>query len=465
MLPDLSAMPHDALHTHPVAHTGPSLDTIADEELAEIVTRQLRDEIAPLPNVAPNSPATWLYISRLGDRVKAMRIALPAFGRGQTGFAMLHPLQVMAELMRLDPVESERRQTETAVQFRQRLSRVINQRVVYVEIADLQSTPDSMISPIQAQLLNNAAEDAFTDQVDPTLTNNVSARVARAVWYGSHGHSITIYRAMDWVLVNGVDQTAIALSAHPPAAMPTVTNGILNHLINANLSRSPGGQMRGQKVSRLILRAARVDSPAAIRALQGMRPRSLNETLGHVRNAVLAAAINGSFNAMAELAVPNVIMTNVAGVSPPLSATHCLDAMMQANTTVQFQVVYSAFQAGTAHDAAQISALNLARIGRLDEMIFRDVHGQAAPVTAAELIPMADIPNQPIGSIYAYQLVRDILSDRPETGQPHPNRAELAAFAITRMHPQVTGLAERTLLQHSGLPEYQNYDAQSDAFG
>lgn len=441
------------------------LSSVSDDELAEIVKRQLLD--VQDPNLAPNSPGTWVYYLALADRVKTLRAAMPTFGRGPAGFNMLGPTRLMAELMHIDPIEFERRQTESLVQFRQRLTHMINQRVSFVQIAERQGMPNHVTAPADAAFLNNAAADAFTDQADPTLTNDMAARVARAVWYGGHGHSITIYRAMDWVIQNNQDQTAVTLSAMPPAAVPTVTNGILNHLINANLRRTVGGQMRRRKVSRLIVAAAQQNSHLAIRALHGMTPQSLNEAQGHVGQAVLAAAQNNSAAVMAELARPNMIQP-VGGVASNLGAAHCHLAIQRATTTAELRILYGAFANGTVYGNNQIMGLNGMRRERMLRMLRRDLdaESQLLPVLPHELHFLAVLPNQPIGSGNAFQLIMAILNDRVVDGQPqpHPHRALLVTFAITHLLPQVTTATERANLHFSGFAEFENYDFASNTF-
>ena len=126
-LPNLSAMPHDALHNHNrAAPTSATFDDLGNDELAEVVAQSLLD--IPDPNLGPTANQTRQFHVALCERIRRWHEAVPVLARGNTGTAMLRPLMIMANRMRIDPVETTIGLNETAQQFVQRLNATLAAR-------------------------------------------------------------------------------------------------------------------------------------------------------------------------------------------------------------------------------------------------------------------------------------------------------------------------------------------------
>ena len=82
-------------------------------------------------------------------------------------------------------------------------------------------------------------------------------------------------------------------------------------------------------------------------------------------------------------------------------------------------------------------------------------------------MPLAVVPNCWLGSANAYLLIDSILGRAYADGTPfpHPNRDTLAPFAMQHLHPQVTDIGDRVLLELSDWPEYRGYRAPTNTFG
>lgn len=461
LLPNLSAMPHDALHNHPTMRTEARFDDLNPDELAEVVAQSLLS--VPAPNFGPGSTARLQYLNWLCDRIRNWNDAVPILARRRAGTAMLRPLRLMADLMELDPIETAQMPNETPLQYVQRLDEILVNRCRWVGYAWRYEVHHALLGG-QMDYFLDAGEVALSTTTDPMLNGFLTKRVARAIWYGRQGDSRCIYRAMERLIQQQQDQIPITLSALPPAAAPTLTFPALDHFINANLNRPIGQRVTSINVSRLILQAARTGSHLAIRQLVNMRHDSL--TIEHLRNAIEAAVLQTNFQIMTELNANNAIVLDAYDGPQRIAVLHMDRALRAVTTAAQLQVLYSAFADGSQFSQGQMRQLNFERATMMRDLINAHRYSQhVAPVTVPQLMYLAVVPGHPIGSHNARTLIEQILGNEGALAAPHPNRAQLAPFAMQYLHPQVTDVSERMQLELSDLPEYANYDAPSNTFG
>ena len=457
-VPNLSAMPLDALHNHPTMRTEVQFDDLNADELAEVVAQSLLS--VPAPNAGNTSRLQ--YLNGLCDRIRDWNEAVPILARRHAGTAMLRPLKLMADLMELDPIETAQMPNEQPFNYVHRLDEILVNRCRWVKYA-WQYEVNHVLLGGQMDYFLDAGQVALSTTTEPMLNGFLTKRVARAIWYCRHGDSRCIYRAMERLIQQQQDQIPITLSALPPAAAPTLTLPALDHFISANLNRPIGQKVSSINVSRLILQAARSGSHLAIRNLVNMRHNSL--TIEHLRNAIEAAVLQTNFQVITELNGINVIeLDEYSG--PQRIHVHFMDRALRAVTTVaQFQVLYSVFTDGSYYSLSRIRILNANRAEMMRDRINAHRYSpHVAPVTVPQLMYLAVVPGHPIGSHNARELIMQILGNDGALAAPHPNRAELAPFAMQYLHPQVTDRSDRVILELSDLPEYANYNAQTNTF-
>jgi len=460
--PNLSAMPLDALQNHPTARTAARFDHLNPDEIAEVVAQSLLS--IHVPNFGAGATDTLHYLNGLCERVRGWHDAVPILARGDTGTAMLRPLRVMADLMQLDPIETVQLPHEAPLQYVQRLNGILAERCKWVGYA-WQYEVNHVLTGGQMDYFLDAGEEALSTTMDPMLNGALTKRVARAIWYGRHGDARCIYRAMSRLIQQQQDQIPITLSALPPAAAPPLTFPALDHFISANLNRPMGQQVHSLAVGRLILQAARTGSHLAIRQLVTMRPNSLSAHGDQLRNAIEAAVLQTNVQVMTELNANNVIVLDEYDRTQHIHVAHMDRALRAATNAAQLQVLYSAFTDGSQFSQNQIRELNYERTTMMRDRIRAHRYSQhVAPVTVPQLMYLAVVPGHPIGSHNASNLIKQILGNEGALAAPHPNRAQLATFAMQYLHPQVTDVSERVQLELSDLPEYANYHAQTDTF-
>jgi len=460
--PNLSAMPLDALHNHPTMHTEAQFDDLNADELAEVVAQSLLS--VPAPNFGGAATARLQYLNWLCDSVRSWHDAVPILARRRAGTAMLRPLKLMADLMELDPIETARMPNEQAFQYVQRLNGILANRCRWVGYA-WQYEVNHVLTGGQMDYFLDAGEEALSTTMDPMLNGFLTKRVARAIWYGRHGDARCIYRAMSRLIQQQQDQIPITLSALPPAAAPPLTFPALDHFISANLNRPMGQQVHSLAVGRLILQAARTGSHLAIRQLVTMRPNSLSAHGDQLRNAIEAAVLQTNVQVMTELNANNVIVLDEYDRTQHIHVAHMDRALRAATNAAQLQVLYSAFTDGSQFSQNQIRELNYERTTMMASSLRAHRYSQHnAPVTVPQLMYLAVVPGHPIGSHNARVLIEEILGNEGALAAPHPNRAQLAPFAMQYLHPQVTDMSERVQLELSDLPEYANYHAQTNTF-
>lgn len=444
LVPNLSAMPLDALHNHPMVPAETEFDDLNPDEIAEVVAQSLLS--VPVPNFAPASTATLHYFNWLCNIVQRWHDAVPILARGNAGTAMLRPLGLMADLMQLDPIETVQLPHEAPLEYVQRLSDLLAQRCRWVGYAWQYGVHGvGALLGGQMDYFLDAGEVALSTTTDPMLNGFPRKRVARAIWYGRHGDSRCIYRAMMWLIQQQQDQIPITLSALPPAAAPTLTFPALDHFISANLNRPTWGRVTSINVSRLILQASRHGSHLAIRQIVNMRHYSL--TIEHLRNAIEEAVLQTNFQIMTELNANNVIVLHASDGPQRIRVSYMDRALRAATTVAQLQVLYSAFTDGSQFSQEQIRELNYERFAEARAIIRGHRYSQhVAPVTAPQLMYLAVVPGHPIGSYNARVLIEEILREGA-FADPHPNHAQLAAFAMEYLLPQVTDVSERVNLE------------------
>lgn len=464
LAPNLSAMPLDALHNHPTMRTEAQFDDLNTDELAEVVAQSL------LSVPAPNFGAGWgagatarlQYLNWLCNRIRNWNEAVPILARRRAGTAMLRPLKLMADLMELDPIETAQMPNEARLQYVQRLDEILVNRCRWVGYAWRYEVHHALLGGQMDDFLD-AGDEALSTTTDPMLNGALTKRVARAIWYGRHGDARCIYRAMTRLIQQQQDQIPITLSALPPTAVPTLTFAALDHFISANLNRPIGQRVTQINVSRLILQATRSGSHLAIRQLVNMRHDSL--TIEHLRNAIEAAVLQTSFQIMTELNANNVIVLDEYNGAQHIQVAHMDRALRAVTTAAQLQVLYSAFTDGSHYSQEQIRELNYERTTVMRDRIRAHRYSQhVAPVTVPQLMYLAVVPGHPIGSHNALFLIEELLGNEGALAAPHPNRAQLAPFAMQYLHPQVTFVADRVQLERSDLPEYANYNAETNTF-
>ena len=319
------------------------------------------------------------------------------------------------------------------------------------------------ITQAETQLLLNAPTLAFTDTNDPTLST-LGARMARAVWMCRHGHRSGIYRAIRHVLDAQLDQVQVNLSAQPPAPNPVTAGNILHHLLWANHIRPPGLQITRASMGTLILRATRTGSPLAIGQIATTLPFSLDAQTDLPQAIHNAVRLHQSAALLTALNQPNVLQLQ-NGLPQTIRSVHMTLALENARNAADLDLLYGVFGPNnTPFNIIERQNLDTMRFTHIMALLSRDTIGQA-PATAAEVQIPAFYAARPIGSANAVAIIRAILTVRPTTGLPHPNRANLVPVAL-QLVQQVTDLGGRIELQMSDdeMPEFANYDAETNTF-
>lgn len=468
-LPNLGALTLQSLDYHPRADTATGFDDLSADEIGVVLLQKIRSVPVPL-FLVPMAPATLQFYAMMCDALRMMRVTVPAIGRG-LGAAAVPALKEMADLMQVDLLESERRggtgiggPNENILAYEQRLNYLINQRCAFMDRVGAWMANQANLTPLDLQELSNAAVVALTAN-EPTLNAGWSTRAARAAWLCKNGSPNTTYTALHYLIANSLDRIMATISTHPPNQNVTTNDTLTGLLLDANLARPAALQVAGPDVSRLLVLCARHSRDGACQEIVAAYPNRLEQQ--DVPQVILHAMLNNNQLTILNLMQPGVIRPgpndgNTGRIEPP----HAALALARATSVAHLRILYTPFPPGSQARGV----LNQMRASRVLAELSRDLWGRP-PVTEAEIQHYAELPGAAIGSANAVSIIGEILKLRPQTGLPHPHRAQLAPLAL-RLVRQVSSPSDRLQLAQNGrevnspayMPEFATYHAESNNF-
>ena len=446
-LPDLSALSSEVGSRH-IALTDTSLDDLNADELAHLMRHSLLIIDNPANGfiqAGVGSANTLQYLRQLCAQFRTYQ--LTTRNVSAAGEALLLPLLEIANLMRIDPIETAQRRTpphvETNADYYLRILRLVQQRCAFVSAMGPTNEPDGYRDPQRRNTVQLAARRALRD---PDNAMTFDERVARALWFCKRGERDTILSAMLELIAEDLASTNATVYVMYPNAPGPVQDTALGHIITCNTNVSLPRRISLSMQSSLIRTAAEFARPLAMVRLIAAFPRKLGR-----RDAALAlksAVDNDSHAVMAALLSTDangacVLDPEIGDGSLRVHAVDMQKALHEvAFTASKAQILYQPFSGTDIFEQLERAQLDTARVVHLRRMI----RSGAPP---ADIAILAAIPNYPLNGVLLHELIDAMIGNNAP-----PTREALVPLAIHLANLATNDTDAKTLLAMSGIPEF-----------